>query len=130
MLSLSLRNPIGDFYPERGVYSARPIPSLLESLFGESVSDYGPRYELNDTEGGDFQLTLPLPGFKRDEVSIEIENRTLSISAKNAKHSISRSLDLLEAIDTEAIGAVLEDGLLTVTLGRHAVSKPRKIAIK
>ena len=130
MLSLSLRNPIGDFYPERGVYSARPIPSLLESLFGESVSDYGARYELTETENNDFQLTLPLPGFKRDEVSIEIENRTLSITAKNAKHSISRSLDLLETIDTEAIEATLEDGMLTITLRRNEIAKPRKIAIK
>ena len=130
MLSLSLRNPFGAPYQAASLFAPRQVPTFLESLFDENLSDYGARYELTETENNDFQLTLPLPGFKRDEVSIEIENRTLSIVAKNSKHSISRSLDLLETIDTEAIGATLEDGILTIMLGRSELAKPRKIAIK
>lgn len=104
--------------------------SLFSSLFDKGLSDFSLRFDLKETEDGNYKVELPLPGFKRNEVEIEIEGNTLTIVAKNAKREISKSLDVLETIDTDKIEAKLEDGILTIILVRSELGKPRKIEIK
>ena len=77
-----------------------------------------------------------LPGFKKSELAIGLENSVLTLSAerKAAKEgdeelSLSRSLTLPDGIDAEKVSAKYEDGLLTVTLPKTPERKPKAIEI-
>ena len=79
-------------------------------------------------------LTADVPGFDRDEVSINIDNRTLHITAdidemeteegldslrrERVHRSMSRMIHLPEQVDADGATATLRNGVLTVTLPR------------
>lgn len=90
------------------------------------------------TEG--YEVELAVPGFKKDNFSIKVENNVLHISAKTETNtenkegkytrcefnyqSVERSLRLGSSIDNEKIAATYADGILTVKLPRKPEVKP------
>jgi HSP20 family protein len=97
-------------------------------------------------EAGDhFLLRLDLPGVSQDQVSIELDDQTLTISGERtfeqetakegfqrverASGAFQRSLTLPQGIDPEAISAGFDNGVLEVTIPKPEERKPRKIAI-
>ncbi len=87
-----------------------------------------------------------LPGFKKDEVDITLENQTLTISGErretpeNEKKGdwllnerrytrFLRSFTLPPTVSEQSVNAKLEHGVLTITLNKREESKPRKIAV-
>lgn len=78
-----------------------------------------------------------LPGFKKDELGLELENSVLTVSVErkadkdgNGEVSISRSVTIPDGVDSEKVNAKYEDGVLTVTLPKQAQIKPRAIEIE
>jgi HSP20 family protein len=92
-----------------------------------------------------FLLRLDLPGVRQDQVSIELDDQTLSISGERsfekeatkdgfqrverASGSFQRSLTLPPGIDPEAITAAFENGVLEVAIPKPEERKPRRISI-
>lgn len=90
-----------------------------------------------------YTLEIEVPGVAKDGVDITVEDNLLTVTAQRAVvnepgrvvHRESRgadyrrSFELDPAIDTETIGANLEQGLLTVRLAKREALKPRKIAV-
>lgn len=79
-------------------------------------------------------VSLVLPGFKKDEVSVElVEGDTLKVSASkkgSARRVTSKSFKLDSyLIDTKGIAAKLEDGILEITIPKAPTSKPRQIVV-
>ena len=89
-----------------------------------------------------------LPGFKKDEVDITLENQTLTISAERRfdnkqgdgvkgelllherRYSrFLRSFTLPPTVDESSCDARLTDGVLTITLNKREETKPRKIQV-
>ena len=87
-----------------------------------------------------------LPGFKKDEVDITLENQTLTISAEHREDEKSqqkgdwllnerryarflRSFTLPPTIDDQKVDAKLADGVLRITLNKREETKPRKIQV-
>jgi HSP20 family protein len=76
-----------------------------------------------------------LPGFKKSELSIALENSvlTLSVERRGEKDgeevSLSRSLTVPDGIDAAKVSAKYEDGVLTVTLPKVPQSQPKTIEI-
>ena len=109
-----------------------------------SVSAF--RTDVIDT-GDAFKLESELPGFKKEDIKIDIENDCLTISAerkadnKEEKEnyikrgrfygSFSRSFDV-SGINVDGIEAAYKDGVLTVTLPKKAAEIPasRRLEIK
>ena len=97
--------------------------------------------------GDSFKLECELPGFKKEDIKIDIENDCLTISAerkvenKDEKDnyikrermygSFSRSFDV-SGINVEGIEAAYNDGVLDVTLPKKAAEIPasRRLEIK
>jgi len=98
-----------------------------------------------------FNIELSVPGFKKEDIKIEIEKNVLKISAQNEvkneekdenekvlrqefkTSSFSRSFTIPENIDTENIAAVQKDGVLQVTLpkmNKALEDKVKKIEIQ
>jgi HSP20 family protein len=94
-----------------------------------------------------FQLQLAVPGYSKQDFSINIEKNMLIISAnlneneskeenfiakEFSKSSFSRTFTLGKSIDTSNIEASYKDGVLNVTLSKkeEAIEKPpRSISV-
>ena len=93
-----------------------------------------------------FVLKADLPGLGEGDVSIEIQDHTLTISGeRKAEHEqrergwyrverqfgrFSRSLTLPEGIDPEAVSASFDKGVLEVRIPKPEERKPRRVQIK
>lgn len=122
----------------------RLMDSTLEDLFemprrstpAVDVAEYDERTvvvaELPGVRKEDVQLT-----FTKDVLTITGERKPLEIP-QNAKilvheqhvRSFERSVRIGHAVDTEAISASMEQGMLTVVLPKAAVARPRTITVK
>jgi HSP20 family protein len=91
-----------------------------------------------------YVLTADLPGVDPGSVDVDVDNGTLTISARRTARSeesaqwlanervfgsYRRQLSLGEGVDTAAISATYENGVLTVTIPVAERAKPRRIEI-
>jgi len=127
----------------------REFDSLMGRMFGGQPNG-GIRlapYAVDVREGADhIYVDAELPGYKKEEVEITLENQALTISAeKNEEKSeekqgeyllkerrydrFLRSFTLPPTVDDKKVGAKLADGMLEITLNTREETKPRKIAV-
>ena len=111
---------------------------------GSTLRRWMPAMDLVETEDH-FVLRADLPGMKEDDVKIEFEDGTLTISGeRKAEHesknegyyrverafgAFSRSLTLPQGIDPEAVTASFNNGVLEVRIPKPEERKPRRIEI-
>lgn len=94
------------------IYRTTLTDCLVES--GQDDSKYYNIYEL--------------PGFTKDEIQIELENNFLLINASNKKRKIKQNYRLNDDIALDKISAKLQDGILTIEMGRKEPQR-KKITI-
>jgi len=122
------------------------------SRFAETAAQRAtnfPPYNIEQTGEESYRLTLAVAGFTRDEVSITVKNRVLSIDACKAQEDTGTKSDFLPSFlhrgialrdftrefhlgeHVEVTAATLENGLLVLDLERRVPesAKPRLIAI-
>jgi HSP20 family protein len=103
-----------------------------------------PAMDLVETEQ-DFVLRADLPGVAEEDVTIELEDRLLTISGeRKAEHeerkegyyrverssgAFTRTLTLPEGVDPTAIKASFDKGVLEVRIPKPAEKKPHRVAI-
>lgn len=114
-------------------YVHRGFQDVIEQMFGaldEAIGGVFPStpYEFKD-KGDVYQLNLGVPGFKKNEVTVEEKEKHLYVTAKNAERSKAAVIPLL-SYDYQDITAKVEDGLLTITLSKKTAEKLRKIDVK
>ena len=111
---------------------------------GGTMRRWMPAMDLLES-GDDFVLRADLPGMSEDELTIELEDSTLTISGeRKAEHDaegegyyrveratgpFSRSLSLPKGVDSEAVSARFDRGVLEVRIAKPAARKPRRISI-
>jgi HSP20 family protein len=95
------------------------------------------------TKENEIVLLCDLPGVRREELDITLENHVLTIKGARrfegrerervmlgrAYGPFARAVTLPDSIDEAKLSAELADGVLTVRLPRHESAKPRKIPI-
>lgn len=107
-------------------------------------ADFQPRFDVVETEAA-YRFEADLPGVKDEDLEITLDGRTLTIAGQRARtqnaegdnpHIVervwgrfSRSFRLPATADAEAIEADLQGGVLTVTVGKKAEVRPRKVSI-
>ncbi len=124
----------------------RMLDEMDRRFFANAPSVTAFRTDVLDT-GDAFKLECELPGFKKEDIKIDIENDCLTISAerkvenKDEKDnyikrerlygSFSRSFDV-SGINVDGIEAAYNDGVLDVTLPKKAAEIPasRRLEIK
>ena len=138
---------------------------LMPSIFGEDLFDnfmkdfpflYGKpashemKTDVRETDSG-YEVDIDLPGFKKDEINIQLDNGYLSISAakgldkdeqdKEGKYirkeryagSMSRSFYVGNAITQDDIKAKYESGILRLSVPKKAaeeIESAKRIAIE
>jgi HSP20 family protein len=95
--------------------------------------------------GDDFFVHLDLPGVDHDSIDVTVEGQSLTITAERRfehEHEdeiivkerpqgrFSRELRLSTMVDSGAIEATFEDGVLTLRLPVAAQAKPRRVEIR
>ncbi len=140
-------------------------PVLHESLFrgldqllnDETFSPFGalsreglrtngwmPPVDIRET-ADTFEFTAELPGLTKDDVSITIEDKVLTLAGerkwndeetKNNYHRVeraygtfTRAFTLPNSVDSDKVAAKFEHGLLTVSVPKADEVKPRQIKI-
>ena len=111
---------------------------------GGTLRRWMPAMDLVETDD-QFVLRADLPGLSEDDVAIEFDDGTLTVSGeRNAEHeskgegyhrverafgSFSRSLTLPEGVDPEAVTANFDRGVLEIRIPKPEARKPRRIEI-
>jgi len=123
-----------------GIFSPRMFDFDVDFFDGGMTI---PPANINETNK-EFQLDLSVPGMKRDDFKLDIDNGILTISSEKEEEkrdedrnyrrrefsysSFSRSFTLPENVDEDNINAKYENGMLKVTIPKKevAISKPKK----
>lgn len=121
---------------------------FLDSFFGDPITRYSyPQTEIDMYEDADNVIVeLKAPGFKEDQINIDVEDNMLSISGKASQNieenkdrkyyykemrseSFARSISLPVKVIADKASAVFESGILKIQLPKAEEVKPKKISI-
>ena len=127
------------------------FPAIMNEIFRpdwfggmENFSSDVPAVNIKENEK-DFELELSVPGRKKDDFNIEIDDNVLTVSSEiKTENEISeenytrrefgyasfkRAFTLPESIDVEKIKASYEDGILKFALPKRkeALPKPKRL---
>ena len=124
----------------------RDIDRAMGNRFSLDNEDLTAKYPVDIHEDKDgLTVTAELPGFKKDEVDITINEGVLTIAAqrtieKNEEGTthlherrfshVRRQFSLPTTVDTKNVEAALADGVLTLRLTKREEVKPHKIEVK
>jgi HSP20 family protein len=137
--------------PERELQRLRTeMDRLFEEVFGDGgegrwqTGMWAPPVDLYDTDDA-FVLKAELPGLGKDDIQIEVHDRTLTLrgerkqetEAKEERYhrrertygSFQRSFWLPTIVDAEKIQADFKNGILELRLPKSETAKPKRIAI-
>jgi HSP20 family protein len=111
---------------------------------GGTLRRWVPAMDLLETAEA-FVLRADLPGLTQEDVKIELEDSTLTVSGERKSEkvdeqegyyrverafgSFSRSLTLPKGIDGDAVTASFDNGVLEIRVPKPEERKPRRIAI-
>ena len=100
---------------------------LNDSFFGPAAT--GVKVEQNDEA---WTLSLDLPGVMREQLTIDVDGAVVRVqTAQDAARQYKAAYELPAEIDAEATSAKLENGVLTLTLGKKKpVVTSRQIEVK
>lgn len=127
------------------------FPSLMNDFMGpdwfggtDKWNTSVPAVNIKDNTEG-FELELAVPGMKKDDFTVEIDNDVLTISSEMKSEneekkdnytrkefsysSFKRAFTLPETVDGAKIDAKYEDGILKLTLPKkqEALPKPKRL---
>lgn len=108
--------------------------------FGDGARGYYP--PVNIAENADaYAVQARVPGLTKDDVSVELEGRALTIRGEHkrdagsftreerASGKFERTITFKQPLAADKIQAEVKNGILTVTLPKAEEAKPRKIEI-
>ena len=123
-----------------------PMRSIRNPLYGKNAKNLM-KTDVRETDNT-YELDVDLPGFKKDEVQLDLKDGYLTISAakgldkdqedKKGKYirqeryagACSRSFFVGEGIEPQDVSAKFEDGILRVSLPKQAKKElPRNSTI-
>ena len=102
-----------------------------------------PRSAVNESPDGRLHVVLEMPGVQKQDLEIRIENNELTIVGHRERTAQKKYVlrerpqgDFMQAftldgtVDQSKVDAVLEKGILTLTLDLKEEVKPRKIQVR
>ena len=107
----------------------------------DRAAEAGFRVDIEEDEG-QYRIHADLPGARRDDISVNVENNVLFVGAKlehgreNIVHSerasgeFKRVFHLPRRVDAEGIAASMANGVLTVIVPKAKSDAGRKIEVR
>ncbi len=131
------------------VYRVRPQRRVVPRSYGWLAPYWDTRVAMPldvEEHEDNYVIKASLPGYAPDEIKIEVEDGVLTIRAgregedeqerqgwylrERFTGTVERQLRLGKGINSEAIEAELEHGVLTLTLAKVEEAKPKLIEVK
>jgi HSP20 family protein len=105
-------------YPNFSATTRNPVDTLFESLWENTKANYrqatlSPRVDVYD-EGDTLVVEAEMPGVKKSDVEVTFE----------------RGIRVSESIDTDAVQASFEDGILKLVLKRKPEAATKRIDVQ
>ncbi|WP_103028083.1 Hsp20/alpha crystallin family protein [Salinibacter altiplanensis] len=128
----------------------REVDSIFDQFFGRGSNDdastvWAPRTDLSETDDA-FRLRLDVPGTTKDDITINLQNNTLTVSGERSSErqkegeeyvrverafgNFHRTFTLPDAVDPESVEATHEEGVLTIHVPKTKTSTRRQIEIQ
>ena len=117
----------------------------LDQLFQTPLQAWAPALDVHEDKDK-FTVNLELPGLKREDINVHLEDGSLIISGERKAETLtedtevhrreryygkfSRALTLPVAVSPDKVKAAFKDGILTVTLPKAEEAKPKQIEVK
>ncbi len=111
-----------------------------------NVASHLPFANLAKKKSGDFHIEVDLPGVKKEDISVKIDDNILTVTGvremkkevkrddyyllESAFGRFERSFSVPDGIDTDKISAAYHDGRLVIDLEKEERLKPKAIAVK
>ncbi|MBO6794784.1 MAG: Hsp20/alpha crystallin family protein [Balneolaceae bacterium] len=133
--------------PDSDILS-RSFDDLFNEFFSNAPSykkdGFMPSVDISETEN-QFELSVELPGMKKEEIKVDLENGRLTISGErkfenkdNGKNyhrvesrfgTFTRTFHLPDSIDEDSIAAKYADGILNITIDKSEDKVKKQIEI-
>lgn len=119
------------------------LASLLDAVNRTDNSNGYPPYNIELLDDDEYRITMAVAGFVQDELDIQVEKRTLTVTGSKSQDDVERNY-LHQGIaarnferrfqladHVKVTGAQLENGMLHIELAREIpeAEKPRTIPI-
>jgi HSP20 family protein len=127
------------------------IPNLANSIFADFLNDFptkpqlSPKVDITETDNA-FELHVSLPGFKKEDIHVELEENKLTITGERKvnKEETTKKYHLLESeygsfervftlpknVKTNTINASYVDGILQLSIAKEEREiKKQQIAV-
>ena len=132
---------------------ARPRhPSLVDEMFRSFFDEpaystgntWRPAMDARELETG-YEISFSMPGFKKDEIHVSFNNKTLTVSGEHKAEkeedgeylyreivygTFERSLYLPDNVDADKIDADYKDGVLRLRIAKKKEALPKEIEVK
>jgi HSP20 family protein len=140
-------------FPSDVLNIQREINGMFDRFFRSGWSEdtnlaptvWSPATDITEDEHG-YSVKVELPGVKKDEVKITMENSVLTIRGEKKQEkqsksdnahrvercygSFQRSFTLPSTVKAEKIEATFADGILTIALPKAEEARPKQIDVK
>jgi len=116
----------------------------LDRLFETCLTGWLPALDAHEDKES-FTVQVELPGFKREDIQVSLQDGVLTISGERKEEKVSketevhrqeryygkfvRALTLPTAVAADKVKAAYKDGVLTVTLPKAEEAKPKQIDV-
>lgn len=128
----------------------RRFSEMMDEFFNDSLtqgdrSGFVPGIDITEDDK-QYNIQVTLPGMKKDDINIDLEDRTLTISGerrqekedKNVKYHIvesrfgkfERSFVLPNDVDLESLSARYKDGMLNLSVKKSEKKMSKQIEVK
>jgi HSP20 family protein len=117
----------------------------FDPMDGAVTSAWVPPCDVFESEN-EVKVVLEIPGIRRDDLKVSVENNTLTVSGEKRQEAeertrrvhryersygrFERSFLLPATVDVEHIDAQYADGVLTVVMPKIEKARPRQIAVR
>jgi len=125
------------------------INEIIENLFNEGENPstkFGPDVNIVELKNK-FEIVAELPGVKKEDLALKMENGELSLSAERKSYdvgensrvvrrelrragTVARTFRIPSEVDPSEISAQLTDGILRIELPKKKAAQPMEIRVK
>lgn len=124
-------------------YRLPAVADIFDALSdGNSSAWWSPSLDLAE-DADKFTVSAEIPGMKREDLGISLQDGVLRISGEKKSESddasthrrerfygkFERLIQIPSEVDASKVGAAYRDGVLTVTLPKAEAAKPKKIDV-
>src|SRR5258708_2608126 len=110
------------------------LPGIFEDTMNRFFAEpnarpWVPAVDIRETEN-ELIVKADVPDMKFEDIHVNLENGTLTLKGERKYGSFERVFTLPDTVDPEGVKAEYKHGVLTVTLPKKEIAKPRQVKVQ